>query len=118
MQIASAAEALDWLEQRYMNGKDDRLTTWSRLCSSMERSRRETLRVQECTADMRRSDYALALSRLEHLLEEVRSQQKSLNELLDNEFRTTSIDAAVSTLREGRNALSRESLNLEILSKE
>lgn len=109
MQVISAAEALDSAADPARNGDDQRLSEWCRLCSSLDSSRRETTRIQKRNAGIQRSDYALAFSRLEHLLKEVRSQKRDLNEQLNNQFRTKSIDAAESIVREGRNAVSCES---------
>jgi hypothetical protein len=73
-----------------------------RICSSLESDRLVVMRFQERVADIRRSDYALAFSRLEQLLEEARSEKTDLEERLNNQYRTIS-------LKEARNAVSCES---------
>jgi hypothetical protein len=98
MQIASSAEAWDFSPRGV-----DSLTKLSQICSSLESDRRVIMRIQERVADIRRSDYALAFSRLEHLLAEARSEKTDLEEQLNNRYRTTSV-------QEARNAVSCEFL--------
>jgi hypothetical protein len=102
MQIADSAELWD-LRRKW----GDSLRMTSRICSSLESDRRVVLRVQGRVADIRRSDYALAFSRLEQLLEETRSMKTSLEEQLNNEFRFSSV-------KETRNAISRKSRISEV----
>jgi hypothetical protein len=82
--------------------QDDPLAAMSLLYSSLESSRRAIMRLEERIPDIRRSDYAMELSRLEQLLEEVRSGKTQLEEQLNNRFR-------LSSLQEARNAVSCES---------
>lgn len=109
MQVISSAQALDSILDVSQNEDGQRLTALCRLSASLESSRDEITRVQELVPGLRRSDYAWAFSRLEQLLEEIGSQKRLLKELLDNQFRTKSIDAAETTVREGRSAVSRKS---------
>jgi hypothetical protein len=95
MQITSSAEAWDF---RPAWGEDS-LKELSQICSSLESDRRVIMRIQERIADTRRSDYALAFSRLEQLLAEARSDKTQLEEELNNQYRTSSV-------QEARNAVS------------
>jgi hypothetical protein len=83
MQITSSAEAWDF---RPAWGEDS-LKELSQICSSLESDRRVIMRIQERIADTRRSDYALAFSRLEQLLAEARSDKTQLEEELNNQYR-------------------------------
>jgi hypothetical protein len=98
LQIVSSAELWDRATD------DDRLVMLPWICSSLESDRRVVLRVQERVADIRRSDYALAFSRLEQLLEDARSEKTDSEERLNNQYRTIS-------LQEARNAVSCESIH-------
>jgi hypothetical protein len=100
MQIVSSAELWDFRRKR--DGDRDRTKIMPRICSSLESDRLVVMRFQERVADIRRSDYALAFSRLEQLLEEARSEKTDLEERLNNQYRTIS-------LKEARNAVSCES---------
>jgi hypothetical protein len=97
MQVASFAEV--W---HSTSMQDDPLAAMSLLYSSLGSSRRAIMRLEERIPDIRRSDYAMELSRLEQLLEEVRSGKTQLEEQLNNRFR-------LSSLQEARNAVSCES---------
>lgn len=115
MQVVRSAEIFDYLalrfQYKYGDDLDEQLTKLSLICSSLESNRREIIGIQERTPNIRRSDYALAFSRLEQLLEEVKGVKREIDELLSNQFRIKSIYAAESTVREGRSAVARESRN-------
>ena len=100
MQIATSAEFRDSFTIR----DNHFLPKLSMICSSLEFDRRVVLRIQERVADIRRSDYALAFSRLEQLLGDARSEKTDSEEQLNNQYRTIS-------LQEARNAVSCESIH-------
>jgi hypothetical protein len=77
------------------------LTTLSLLHASLESSRRVIMAFEEHIPDIRRSDYALSLSRLGLLSEEVKSGKTKIEEELNNQYRTSSV-------QEARNAVSCE----------
>jgi hypothetical protein len=103
MQVCSIATSRDELFFTYGSGKDY-LTSLSELHYSLESDRSAIIRIQERIEDLRRSDYALAFSRFEELVERILSEKTRLEETLENRFRTTSIQDA-------RNAISCESPN-------
>lgn len=103
MQIATSAEFRDSFTIR----DNHFLPKLSMICSSLEFDRRVVLRIQERVADIRRSDYALAFSRLEQLLGDARSEKTDSEEQLNNQYRTIS-------LQEARNAVSCESISTRI----
>jgi hypothetical protein len=102
MQIASSAELWD----TRFSWDDNLLRKLSLVRSSLESDRHVIMRVEERVADVRRSDYALAFSRLEQLLEEARSEKTNLEEELNNQYRTSSV-------KEARNAVSCEFPNIQ-----
>lgn len=103
MQIATSAEFRDSFTIR----DNHFLPKLSMICSSLEFDRRVVLRIQQRVADIRRSDYALAFSRLEQLLGDARSEKTDSEEQLNNQYRTIS-------LQEARNAVSCESISTRI----
>jgi hypothetical protein len=101
MQLVSTATSRDEVHEK---PNKNTLTSLSMLHCSLESERSDIIRIEERIVDLRRSDYALAFSRVEELLGEVLYEKTLLEETLKNRFQTTSIQDA-------RNAISCESPN-------
>ena len=105
MQVLSYAATLDWIMNPLSFENDDRVTELSRMCSSLESSQGQILRIQENLPHIRRSDYTEAFLRLGQILDEARFHRLSIVDLIDNRFRFKSADAAELTVSQGRFAV-------------